>query len=366
MKFSITTSLTIIVLIHKLKTNNISELCQEEKKLNFQETFNQPDLSSTLKSSDFIQDTDNTKIYQIDYNDPISKNTIKIDLEKIIIKPGNFANVISKEIAFMKEFSKTNPDRFMKIFSCFYSVNERRSYKDVYVMKEILFLNLSEQLGNFSAVGRLGRYRHYLNLIYNLRYFHKRMQRHFFPYQPLVKLNIKLENMRIVTDNKNKDTFVIKPIDFSRMEAEGTNITLDEMSVYIHPDFLKKAQIGKALADPKYDVYAALISIAILEYGVDFVKLEANCENDFTSECFENLRRNIYNGYSLKYKKKEGTNRELLKIVIEAEKEQNCIDLICLIFRGVREDIGDVGNVEAFYNNMKIIIERMENMNILI
>ena len=355
MKFQTIQKLLLITLItQQLKSiETIQQLCLKESDINFQEKFNQPNIESLLENSKQSGEGQFGKVYIIDYNSKSLQTTIKRALKQIKITKKSTQESIAKEISFIREFSELDSSRFLEFFGCFYI--KRNSENSVYIITEVLDKELFDERTTVSDLDRLERFQVYLGLVNDVKDFHNNFQRKYLDGGSYVHLDIKLENMMILRDDHGG--FRIKHIDYGIMEAKGTSIKLRGTPGYIHPDFFQKAKLKKAVADPKYDVYALIISIAKLEYGLGYASVSEECELKFPKSCLDELKLNIFKGYCMKYQIQPSSKgyQELISI---AEGTSKCLNIICIIYRNMRMKLEDSDDIEGLYQSLKFVIDK--------
>ena len=117
---------------------------------------------------------------------------------------------------------------------------------------------------------------------------------------------------------------------------------------YIHPDFFQKA-----VADPKYDVYALIVSIAKLEYGLGYGSVNEECELKFPKSCLDELKFNIFKSYCMKYQIQPSI-KNYQRLIGIAEGTSKFLNIICIIYRNMRMKSEDTEDIKRLYQNLNI------------
>lgn len=356
MKFSTSLKiLSIISLIQQLKSlKKIEQLCAPQKNINFSAKFNQPDLDSLISKSRVAGQGQFGKVYITQYNSETLGKIIPLAMKEIQVTKDSTPKMMAKEISYLKEFSEIDPERFIKFYFCFYSSRNSQSY--VYILTEVLETDLFDVREKISNLPRFERYSIYLDLINDVRDFHKNVLRTYLDKRSYIHLDIKLGNMMVKGDI-DSGNFRVKHIDYGLMEYSGEEIALRGTPGYIHPDFYLKASQGIAKAEPKYDVYALIISIAQLEYGYRYGDVSNKCEREFPKKCLDELKMNIYMGFCIKYKRKHNKNEYLSLVEGASNRSEQCLTMICIIYREMTMNLGNMDNIEGLYENMKILLD---------
>ena len=127
---------------------------------------------------------------------------------------------------------------------------------------------------------------------------------------------------------------------------------------------------------PKFDIYSIFVCIAQLEYGLSIIDFEVNDELDFydqlgieanfetcfdnyTLECHEDFLKKIYKKHCKKMKiknKKEGL-KELKEIAYN--KNIECVELICVIFRELRMTVEEIDDAPTAFLRLNVIYQKL-------
>ena len=108
----------------------------------------------------------------------------------------------------------------------------------------------------------------------------------------------------------------------------------------------------------KFDVYSIFVYILQLEYGYDIIEFHGfrSCRDNYNENyCHINFLAKIYTGY---WPYNEIVNRiEGFKQFLEKafDKEIECDEIICVIFRELRMDLDDIDDAFTTFDRLNVI-----------
>ena len=363
--------LILIILTQQLTSYSLQQLCKNQKSYNYQFHFGYPTLENTINASKHLGSGTFGDVYEINYQFTDQKKNIlktKVALKKVIVDNNSTTENIVNEISYMKEFSREDPKRFLVFYDCFYIQNEYHAITAVYMMTEKLSGDVETIEKDIYRLRIKKRYKIYLELIEDIRYFHANVKRKYLKNQRYVHMDIKVGNMMYKKQVDN--SFRIKHIDYGLMQPLGIAVSLRGTPGYIHPELFKldKSKKNHAYASDKLDVYAVMISIAQLEFGYKYGDIKNKCIDKMPKKCLRALKHNIFKGFCFRYqfpsskkcKKAYKKNKEL------ANSKRECDSLVCLIIREIQMKFSDTEDIERVYRQMKKLYEDLPERKIVL
>ena len=367
--YKVKTKIIAIILI-SLRTfqaiQQISDLCVRESDIgDLENYFGKENLEDILNNDTFVGKGSFGKVYKVPFRNRKNKKYFNIAIKELNVKDkkGNKKREeknleqITKEIAIVKEFSEIDEDQFVKFVNCFYLEDREQNITKVYLMQELLKDNLHDELETFRYLDKKTRYFHYTKLLNDLLFFHNKTDPpkkriYLDGYKGYIHMDIKPDN--IMSDTKiSSGDFILKHIDFGLMFEYGTEKRHTGTPGYMHPSLVSDEFVP---ISPKMDIYSLFITIAQMEYGYESTQINKNSEKDclnieFGMSCLNITLETIYKAHCQKYGY-EFVNDEFREILREAYSMDDCVTLICLIFRELRLDVVDIDNTQDAVSSM--------------
>lgn len=345
----------ILVFKIVLTTKRIQELCQNESNFNFVRNFNVMNIQELYNISEKGGRGSFGQIYKIysPYADSI------VAIKEISINSQSPLYLTEKEISILSEL--THNQNFFKYYGCFYTNN----ISSVFIIQEKLDDSLFEVLETFRWVNRKKRYKEYINLFTQLKEIHEIKPRPNITENPssLVHLDIKPENImskgKITKLDKDQDTFTLKLIDFGLLSQTG-----QEMSQIGTPGYMHPSLYSTAIIRPEFDIYSMMITICQTEYGIQFCRVgNNNCFRYYNRECHDSVLMSAYVGHCQRYMQGRvvvSEFRDRLRASLELGIE--CLDVICMVFRALRMDVGLIGDAEEVIRGFRVLERNLDRV----
>lgn len=180
MKFpKILKELLILILVsQQLKAiKTIEELCTNSNNFDYKGKLDKNTLEDVIANGTWKGRGQFGEVYQVEYKYNHESTKVAVALKEVKVTVNNSLEEIGSEIAYMKEFAKLDSNRFMNFYECFYVKKRYSGINVVYMMTGLLDGDVSQITGYIYNLNRKQRYGIYLNLIEDVTYFHKNIER---------------------------------------------------------------------------------------------------------------------------------------------------------------------------------------------
>ena len=305
---------------------------------------------------EFLQDL---KKLKLDIKDPGYLNSLGDEFKNLNTEEEILTKYIEQcYVAYSSNFGEENLNNFdkillkqldnqmiLEIYDCVYDPSKF----EIYIFLKELADTFENEIPIFQTLSESERISHYLYLLIDIRKIHSQLK--------MVHLDIKPDNIMITKKfQEEKIGARLKYIDYGLMRPIGAKVDLF-YRLFAHPDLLNKK---KNFAEPFYDIYSFMLSIAYIEFGKDSIQLNSNCyrerevfeiyeqlssfdqNNGFSEDCFSILRRQIIYRFCEKmererdsrYKGCEPENIESLYYNLGLDGEE-CDNLACFVLSNI-------------------------------
>ena len=356
--------LLLFLLLNQINSmKQIKDMCKKDTDYDLQKHFGREFIPQIFTPSKVSSQDINTygKVYTVVYKPSIEQPRSKITVKEFIISNDSEKEQITREIAFVREFSELSSHRFLEFLDCIYILSETndQEIEKVYLMTEKLEDRLLDYTFNFQNSDISFRYLHYSKLIGDFRYFHNTINHKYIDPENYINMNIKLHN--IMSKGKiSQGNFILKLTDYELMSKEDSLRRYTGTNAYTQPSLVQNEKFVPI--KPQMDIYSMFICIAKIEYGsqvTNYYQHEKCEEESHTPICHENLLLNIYKYHCTKNSLTfDPEDFEDIK-----EKAYNnitmCEDLICLIFRELRMDVDDIDDAKTAFNSMRFLYDQL-------
>ena len=259
-----------------------------------------------------------------------------------------------KNIHFLNEITKENDRgiyngvkklRNLMVINLYGCVYDEVNFK-IYYFIDKLFGTLRNQRDNLLTQNNYERFFEYRVLIFDIRKIHTQLKKIHLDISPD---NIMYKNI-LLNENGKPDDFERnrgKFVDYGLMSDINSEVKVFN-AFYAHPDLINKPNTK---AQPYLDIFSLLLTFAEIEYGTEYITVADSCYQNYTRDCFNDLKKKIVKGYCMKLKQdiylgnnltdsekknKCGTNIE--SYATNYIPAKTCDDLACFIFKTIHLD----------------------------
>ena len=259
-------------------------------------------------------------------------------------------------VALTKFGNVENYPGLFEFIGCTYQQKRHESsYKYlIYIVTENLAYDLGKNRNKYlNSNYEITRINHYKKLFGDLMTFQKEDYAH---------LDIKPPNIMY---DVNKRT--LKFIDYGFMRKyDNKNEYMVGTIAYMTPVFLKGENTAISY---QRDVYALLLSIAVIEYGEDYIQLDCIRPRNFTQDCFKKLLSKIYLGFH----KVENPNDDSISVTGKMDLyfkvnpvNVECYTLSCIILQNLKYNDSDCKTAEEIWNGFDKVIEHLKKEDMIL